>query len=87
MLTQSNNSLLRVATISGLIAVILIGVAALDGSARESIPVQGQGLVAQASVPAFTLTTSRRLVPTGERERLVSTQQRFQRADEHRQSN
>jgi hypothetical protein len=81
MLSTIKRSPLKVIYISVLVSVFLVGVFALVGSARESSPVQEQVLAYQVSVPAFTLSTSRELVPAGGHERLLSTQQRFQRSD------
>jgi hypothetical protein len=72
---------LKIVGISALVLLSVAAIVAFGGHVRESSPDQGEGLASQAPVAAFTLTTSRKLVPTGGRERLLSTQQRFQRSD------
>lgn len=80
MLRKVNGSPLKRIYISVLIAVFVLGLLALGGSARESTP-GAAGAAPQARLPAFTLTTSRTIISAGRRERLISTQQRFQRSD------
>jgi len=80
MLRTITGSRFKTKYISALIAIISVGVVAWGGSARESMrtPVEA---APQAQAPAFTLTTSHTLGTADGRERLQSTQQRFQRSD------
>jgi hypothetical protein len=80
MLRKVNSSRLKRIYISALIAVFVVGIPALGGSARESNPVALEA-APETSHPAFTLTTSRTVSRPAERERLLSTQQRFQRSE------
>jgi hypothetical protein len=80
MLSNVKSSSPTVICISVLISVFLVGVFALVSSARESAPGL-QESAPQSSYTAFTLTTSRSLGSEDRRERLLSTQQRFQRSD------
>jgi hypothetical protein len=80
MLSRVNSWPLKIIYFSALISVFLVGISALVGSAREASS-ELQGGAPQTSNPAFTLTTSRSVTRADGRERLVSTQQRFQRSD------
>ncbi len=75
-----NRSYLKTKYISALVFVFVVSIPALGGSAREWSP-GAPGTAPQASHPAFTFTTSRKSTGADGRERLLSTQQRFQRAD------
>lgn len=81
MQRQVNSSPLRIIFISALMSVFFAGIPALGRSARESTPVAPETAAPQTSHPAFTLTTSRTITRTNERERLLTTTQRFQRSD------
>lgn len=80
MLRTITSSRFKTKYISALIAILSVGLVAWAGTARESTR-SAADTAPQAAVPAFTLTTSRTVVTADTRERLISTQQRFQRAD------
>jgi len=75
-----NGSRLKIIFISALMSVFLVGIPGLGRSARESKPLPPE-TASQASPLAFTLTTSRTVTRADGHDRLLSTQQRFQRAD------
>jgi hypothetical protein len=66
--------------ISALIAILSVGLVAWAGSARESMRTAVEA-VSQAPIVAFTLNTSRIISSKDRQDRLISTQQRFQRSD------
>src|SRR6185436_13458221 len=79
MLSTVNSSRLKTKYILALISVFLVGSTAFIGSARESTPIPIE--TPQASHPAFTLSASHTITRGNERERLLTTTQRFQRSD------
>jgi hypothetical protein len=80
MLTRTISSRFVVIFIASLMVLSVAGISALSDSTGE--PDTGAPEAAlQASRPAFTLMTRRTLVGEDGRERQLSTQQRFQRAD------
>lgn len=80
MLRKVDRSGLKTISLSALIFIALVSIPVLGGSARELSP-SAQGTVSQTSQPAFTLTTSRKMTRADGQERLLSSQQRFQRSD------
>lgn len=80
MLRTINSSRFKTKYISALIAILSVGLVAWAGSARESMRNAAEA-ASQAPMVAFTLTTSHTVVSPNRRERLISTQQRFQRSD------
>lgn len=91
MLRTINSSSIKTKYTSALMAVFAVGLLALGGSAREATPsgavradvTPSSRLEAapQTSAPAFTLSSSRTVTAADRRERLLSTQQRYQRSD------
>src|SRR5947207_3002021 len=81
MLRKLISSRFKIIYLAGSVAVFLAAISALGGRTRESTPVVAPKTAVQTSQPAFTLTTARTIARANEKERLLSTQQRFQRSD------